>query len=89
MRVTKSNKSNSSIEVDVLCNKCGGSCKDYVDAAHKHYNFNHATMKPEFGYGSLRYDMTSWDDVHLCENCYAEIESTFALKPEKKVGFIV
>jgi protein-arginine kinase activator protein McsA len=68
---------------DVLCNKCGESCKDYVDAAHEFFNLNHATITPDFGYGSRLYDMDSWE-VHICESCYAEFEATFKIKPKKE-----
>jgi protein-arginine kinase activator protein McsA len=72
------------VVTDVLCNKCGCSCKDYMDANHEHFNFNSAIIYPDFGYGSS-YDMQVWE-VHLCESCYAELESTFKIKPQKTWG---
>lgn len=68
---------------DILCNKCGGSCKDYVDRNHEYYNFNSAIITSDFGYGSVLYDMEDFK-VHLCETCYAAFEATFKIKPEKK-----
>lgn len=68
------------VVTDVLCNKCGESCKHYVDTEHKHFNFNSVVLSPEFGHGDL--DMEDFE-VHLCEDCYAELERTFKIKPTK------
>ena len=72
---------------DIICNKCGESCKDYIDTEGKHYNFNHAVITPSFGYGSL---LDSYEfEVHLCEKCYSEFESTFKIEPKKKMGLLI
>lgn len=69
------------IVADVLCNKCGESCRDYIDKGHKHFNHNYALITPDFNYGSVLYDMDDWE-VHICETCYAEFEATFKIKPK-------
>lgn len=89
MEKTKRKLVEKDVTDDVLCNKCGGSCKDYIDAEHKQWNFNHATMTPEFGYGSVLYDMTGWEDVHLCEHCYAAFEATFVIKPKHTHNILI
>lgn len=83
MEIRELKQVEKSMVADVLCNKCGGSCKDYVDAEHKHFNLNYADITPHFGYGSVLYDLEDWE-VHICETCYAAFEATFKLQPEKK-----
>lgn len=72
------------IVTDVLCNKCGESCKYYID--NDTFNINSAVITSSFGYGSTKYDMEDFE-VHLCEDCYAELESTFKIKPIKTLGW--
>jgi protein-arginine kinase activator protein McsA len=76
---------NKSKEKDMLCNKCGESCKVYIDAAHTKHVFNHALIVPKFGYPSLLFDGDVWE-VHICEECYTEFENTFKIKPEKQTN---
>lgn len=68
------------IVTDVLCNKCGESCKYHLD--NDTFNINSAIVTADFGYGSTKYDMEEFE-VHLCEKCYAELEATFKIKPNK------
>lgn len=69
---------------DVLCNKCGESCKDYIVQGNTDmFNLNYAEITPNFGYGSTLYDLEDWE-VHICEGCYAAFEATFKIQPEKK-----
>jgi protein-arginine kinase activator protein McsA len=65
---------------DVLCNKCGESCRYELDTDM--VNFNSAVITADFGYGSTKYDMEDFE-VHLCEDCYADLEKTFKIKPAK------
>jgi hypothetical protein len=68
------------IVTDVLCNKCGESCKYHLD--NETFNINSAVITGDFGYGSTKYDLIDFE-VHLCEDCYAELERTFKIKPNK------
>lgn len=80
MEITELKWVEKKIVKDILCNKCGESCKSYVDSNHELWNFNSAIITPDFEYGSI-YDMADWE-VHICENCYTEFESTFKIKPK-------
>lgn len=71
---------------DVICNMCGDSCRDYIDAAHTHCNYNYAAITSNFGYGSTLYDGEEFE-AHICESCYQKIENMFVIKPEKKVNY--
>lgn len=58
---------------DIICNKCGGSCKD------RHgINFENAAGHSHFGYGS-DHDMEVYK-FDLCVKCFFELEDSFKIK---------
>jgi len=65
------------IENDILCNKCGQSCKVLIDAEHTCFNMEGLRAKIRAGYGSqfdgsiLKFD--------LCDDCVAELIKTFKI----------
>jgi len=58
---------------DVLCNKCGASCKA-IDCD----NFNCAELKVHWGYGSTYHD-GEIHEAHLCEQCWEGIVKEFKI----------
>lgn len=69
---------NVPVVVDVICNKCGESCRPHAHAI----NFEHANVDVSWGYDSGKDgDHDHWD---VCERCYDEIVATFKLPPTKR-----
>lgn len=56
---------------DILCNKCGKSCKG-------EYDFENLEANSSWGYGSNR-DGEVWQ-FHLCEKCSVKLYNTFKVK---------
>ena len=65
---------------DILCNKCGKTCKIFIDQEHKHFNYEGLRAWLVGGYGS-RWD-TSELSFDLCEPCTAELIESFIIPPE-------
>ena len=69
---------------DCLCNSCGDSIilKDGVGSLYGREPFNVAGVKIRihFGYGSIH--DTDIHEFDLCDKCYDDIVSRFAIKPE-------
>lgn len=63
---------------DIICNKCGKSCK--IDIGYGHHNIEAIEVKHTFGYGS-DLDMTSYE-LHLCEECFVEFTKSCKIEPE-------
>lgn len=57
--------------IDIICNKCGQSCKTEFD-------YEHAVGHSYFGYGS-KHDMEIYK-FDLCEKCFFELEDSFKIK---------
>jgi hypothetical protein len=58
--------------VDVTCDICMESCRDSIDM-----NFEHLTIKGNWGYGSDK-DGETWE-AHVCEKCSEEYLSKLIL----------
>jgi hypothetical protein len=56
---------------DIICNKCGNSCK-----ATDCNNFVYASLNVHWGYGSVEHD-GEVHEAHLCEKCWENIVATF------------
>lgn len=63
---------------DILCNKCGESCKKHVDVDKKFPFYNHVSINRENGYLSK-----GVEDIHICNDCYEEFKQTFAINPDE------
>lgn len=61
--------------VDVLCDRCGGSCWDKEDM-----NLEFAEMKVMWGYASSK-DLER-HKIQLCESCYDETIKIMGIKPQ-------
>jgi hypothetical protein len=59
---------------DILCNKCGLTCKDKLNV-----NYEFALLKASWGYGSEK-DLTD-SEAHLCEQCFDNIVKDFIISP--------
>lgn len=60
---------------DVLCNKCGESCRPHADSR----SYEHAAVSVKWGYESTKDgSVQSWD---VCEKCHDEFVATFKLPP--------
>ncbi len=72
MRVSHKEIRQTEVEVidDILCNKCGGSCR--------YYGNDHGLVEQviEGGYGSKLGDMVTYR-FSLCEGCLATLFATF------------
>lgn len=55
---------------DILCNKCGNSCKGQACDG-----FECAELRAHWGYGSKRDGEVH--EAHLCEKCWEEISTIF------------
>jgi hypothetical protein len=55
---------------DVLCNKCGKSCR-----CHDNHDFVCASLSVHWGYGSTRDGEVH--EAHLCESCWETITKDF------------
>lgn len=63
--------------VDVVCNRCGESCKSG-------YGFVHAAVQVTWGYASNKDGVSqAWD---LCEKCHDEVTATFKVRPATQVA---
>lgn len=58
---------------DVICNKCGKSCKVILD--DKTFTYEHANIYTTWGYGSERDGEAH--DAHLCEQCFYKVVKGF------------
>lgn len=64
---TKKAKKSVIVTTDVICDCCGKSCKVYIDAKEKHFNFQYMTLEATWGYGSDK-DTEKWS-AQVCEKC--------------------
>lgn len=62
---------------DVLCNKCGKSCK--IGIGWGITNINAVNIRHTFCYGS-KFDMTTFD-FDLCEDCFIELAKSLQIEP--------
>ena len=81
MRKTSEVETVVTVTDDIICNKCGGSCKCEM-------NFNGLIEMSVIG----AYDSTHLDDMRkyvfsLCEKCLSGLFDSFAIKPEITGGF--
>lgn len=67
---------------DILCNKCGKTCKIFCDKAHAYFNYGglRATLIGVYG--------SRWDEYELsfdlCEECTAELIKSFSIPIKKE-----
>jgi hypothetical protein len=61
--------------VDVICDRCGGSCWD-----KEHMNLEFAEMKAMWGYCSSK--DCERHKIQICEKCYDEMIKTMGIKPQ-------
>jgi len=52
---------------DVACNRCGRSCKEYLDARHEHFNLEYMSFRADWGYPTP-VDLEAWAG-ELCVDC--------------------
>ena len=66
----------TSVTKDIICNRCGETTNGELCPA----NFQYASLKAEWGYGSRK----DWEThtAHICEKCYDTITSEFKIPPE-------
>lgn len=71
-KITKSIVKKVNIVEDIICDRCGNSCK--IEFYDNECSFNFATILPSFGYGSSL-DMlgNKLEEKYICEDCYKEI----------------
>lgn len=62
---------NVKVVKDVLCNKCGNSCKGLEPES-----FEFASLQVHWGYGSFKHD-GEIHEAHLCESCWEELIKGF------------
>ena len=82
MRKTNEIEIITTVTDDIICNKCGGSCKCEM-------NFNGLLEVEVIG----AYDSTHLDDMNkyvfsVCEKCLSELFDSFLIKPEILEGFL-
>lgn len=75
MEITKKVEELVDKVVDVICDRCGKTCKDEINL-----NFEFAEVKAMWGYGSNK-DLER-HKIHLCEPCYDETLKTMGIKPQ-------
>ena len=68
----------SLVTEDVVCNKCGRSCR--VGDQGEGFGFQSVELKPWWGYHSSKDGEVHRS--HLCEGCYDTLVATFAIAPE-------
>lgn len=78
MKITKTEKVLQEVEVtvDIICNKCGKSCK----MEHGFYGMVEATVTG--GYESEHLGDLSKRTFSMCEGCLVALFETFEIKPE-------
>lgn len=57
---------------DILCNKCGNSCKKDLE----YESFEFASLQVHWGYSSVGHD-GEVHEAHLCEQCWEGIVKEF------------
>jgi len=62
---------------DILCNKCGKTCKIYIDREHKHYNYEGLRATVHAGFGSSLDGLNLKFD--LCDNCLIGLIKDFRI----------
>jgi hypothetical protein len=62
---------NIEVVKDILCNKCGNSCKGLEPQS-----FEFALLSVHWGYGSTNRD-GEVHEAHLCQTCWEEIVKEF------------
>lgn len=62
---------------DIICNKCGKTCKVDITADHKHFNYEGLRARLSGGYGSRWDEQTILFD--LCEPCTIELTKSFSI----------
>lgn len=60
---------------DILCDRCGKSCRDNMDM-----NFEHARIEACWGFCSNK-DLEH-HEIDLCEACYDEVIKVMGIKPK-------
>lgn len=68
---------------DVMCNKCGRSCRVEDEHQPEVFGFVCVELRVDWGYFSS-YDLESHRS-HLCERCYEELVASFVIPPEVKI----
>lgn len=70
------------IDKDIICNKCGKSCKVYLTADKKHTDFEGLLgVEVAGGFGSS-HDCTTLK-FDICDECLMKFIKTFKVKPEE------
>jgi len=77
MRVTKEEQTTTTVLDDVICNRCGASCK--IDKKDPNIYFAQCTAKG--GFGSPRLIDGYKYTFEVCEGCFIEIAKTFQHPP--------
>ena len=67
MKKMKTANRRTNVVVDVICDSCGKSCKVYITADKRAFNFQYMTLEATWGYGSDK-DTEKWS-ADICEKC--------------------
>jgi hypothetical protein len=84
MKIIKKVPQEIEVVDDVICNKCGKSCRPSKEVPD-FYGLIEASFTT--GYESAALPDGSIYTFSLCENCLAELFETFQIEPEKKCFF--
>ena len=77
MRITQEKQTVKTVIDDVICNRCGKSCK----ASGDNPNFFYARCVADGGYGSRRFVVGHRYAFDLCEDCTIEVARGFKHSP--------
>jgi len=80
MRKTQKQQVEQEVTVDILCNKCGESCRTKIHKDFEQYETQYATINLAFEIAVS--NITG--EAHICKRCYTEFEETFLIKPTHK-----
>lgn len=69
---------------DIICNKCGESCKKNVMGHDDYYGLIEVGFST--GYASRKFSDGCYYQFSLCEECLAELFDTFKIDPLMQEG---
>lgn len=76
-----------SVVEDILCNKCGNSCRNVAMSDDKRSYFDFTVLKFETGsYASRFDDVQPVPRVHLCDDCCVELLLSLKIQPQFGAG---